>query len=271
MNYVDARNTRIPQLGFGTWQLHGKECREAIAAALDIGFRHIDTAQMYGNESDVGMALANTDVDRQDIWLTTKLSSDNMSRDRVAKSTDESLKRLGVDYVDLLLIHWPSKEVPLAETLEAMQQLREKKKIRCLGVSNFPPSSMKEALTIAPIVTNQVEYHPFLSQRGLVADCRRSDIALTAYSPLAKGGVFDDPTLEAIGKRHRKNAAQVTLRWLIQQPKVAAIPKSSNPEHTRKNFDIFDFELSNEEMDQIGTLARDERLIDPEWAPDWNS
>lgn len=268
MQYVDVQGARIPQLGFGTWQLQGRACREAVAAALDVGYRHFDTAQMYENEGDVALGLTN-EVDRQDLWLTTKLGGDNLTRAAVAKSTDDSLRRLATDYVDLLLIHWPSKDVPLAETLEAMQQLREKKKVRYIGVSNFPPSLLKEALSIAPIVNNQVEYHPFLNQDDLTLGCRRSNISLTAYCPLAKGGVTEEPTLEEIGRAHGKSAAQVTLRWLIQQPQVIAIPKSSNPEHARSNIDIFDFELSGAEMDRIGRLARRERLIDPEWGPDW--
>ncbi len=269
VGYVEAQGARIPRLGFGTWQLSGDSCYEAVRHALDLGHRHIDTAQMYGNEEEVGRALRDSDVDRDEVFLTTKIPPRNLAAEAVRSSHADSLRRLGVDHVDLLLIHWPSDDVPLAETLDAMRDLRDQGRTRHLGVSNFTPELVEEAREHAPIVTNQVEYHPFLDQSHLVRHCRDLDLVLTAYSPLAKGRVADDPTLTAIGERHGKSAAQVAIRWLLQQDGVATIPRSSSAEHRRANHDVSDFELSGDEMARIDGLARGERIIDPPFSPDW--
>jgi 2,5-diketo-D-gluconate reductase B len=266
---MTVRGAEVPKLGFGTWQLRGDGCREAVVHVLDLGCRHVDTAQMYENEDAVGKAIAASSVDRDDIFLTTKVAQDSLQPKAVHRTTEASLRRLGTDYVDLLLIHWPNESVPLEQTLDAMLELQEAGKTRHVGVSNFPPSLLHQALGHAPVFCNQVEYHPFLGQQALLEIAREHDLMLTAYSPIAKGKVLGDPTIEEIAEAHGKTATQVTLRWLIQQPQVAAIPRSSDPDHREANFDIWDFELSDEEMDRLFDLDQNNRLIDPVSAPDW--
>jgi 2,5-diketo-D-gluconate reductase B len=268
-DHVEAQGVRVPALGFGTWQLSGSSCYEAVRHALDLGHRHVDTAQMYGNEEEVGAALRDSDVERDEVFLTTKIPPRNLDADAVRSSHEGSLRRLGVDHVDLLLIHWPSRDVPLGETLTAMAELADRGLARHLGVSNFTPRLVEEALEHAPILTNQVEYHPYLDQSHLVDQCRELDLVLTAYSPLAKGRVVDDPTLTAIGAGHGKSAAQVAIRWLLDKDRVVVIPRSSSAEHRRANRDVLDFTLSDGEVERVDALARGERLIDPPFAPDW--
>lgn len=261
----------MPALGFGTWQLIGRRVQSSVLNALSIGYRHIDTAQMYENESDVGNALRESEVPRDEIFVTTKLSPGHLHRQDVRRTTHASLRRLGLEYVDALLIHWPNDEVPLDETLGAMRELQESGLVRHIGVSNFSPALFDQALRIAPVSCLQVEYHPFLRQPALLEMARSARVFLTAYSPLARGRVGDDALLREIGRRHDKTAAQVALRWLIQQQGVGAIPKASSQAHMLENFDIFDFSLSPEEMRSIFALGRGERLVDPPWAPDWDA
>jgi len=259
----------VPALGFGTFQLEGRDCYDGVRHALDLGYRHVDTAQMYGNEEQVGQAIQDSGVAREEIFLTTKIWFENLTSKKVRSSTERSLEKLQVERVDLLLIHWPNDDVPLEETLAAMLELREKGWTRHVGVSNFPPSWLERALKVAPVFCNQVEHHPFLGQGTLLDMARQHGMLLTAYSPLARGLVPKDPTLQEIGRAHGKSAVQAALRWLIQQPDVAAIPKASTAEHRRANFEIFDFELSDDEMQRIDGLARGQRVIDPGFAPDW--
>lgn len=266
---VDVQGESVPALGFGTWQLSGDACYEGVRHALDLGHRHIDTAQMYGNEEEVGRALRDSGLDREVIFLTTKIPPRNLAPDDVHRSHGESLRRLGLDHVDLLLIHWPSDDIPLAASLDAMRALQEAGQTRHLGVSNFTPSLVDEALEHAPILTNQVEYHPYLDQSHLVEQARRRDLMLTAYSPLAKGRVVDDPTLRTIGDRHGRTAAQVAIAWLLRQDNVAVIPRSSSSEHREANRAVLDLELSAEEAERIADLARGERIIEPPFSPDW--
>jgi len=250
MDYVTVDGTPVPALGLGTYQLQGQACRQTVSEALDIGYRHIDTAEYYDNQREVGDAIANANVARDEIFLTTKVWRSNLQYDQVLQSAHESLGKLGLEYVDLLLIHWPSRTVPVEETLDAMRQLHDDGKARHIGVSNFSVSQLQEARRVSdvPIFTNQVKYHPFNGQADLVDFCIENDVMLTAYSPLAKGKVVGDETLAAIGERYGKSASQVALRWLVQQDMVAAIPKASSREHLRENIDIFDFELTDEEM-----------------------
>lgn len=273
MEYVEAQGARIPKIGLGTWMLEGERCREAVERALALGYRHIDTAQAYENEAEVGAGLAagmaRGRIDRDELFVTTKLSMDNLTRDRVGTSARESLERLALDRLDLLLIHWPSEAVPLRETLEAMLRLVEQGLVRHLGVSNFPPPLLEEALSIAPLLTNQVEHHPFLGQDRLLEVAAKNDLCLTAYSPLARGRVETSDVLRSIGEAHGKSASQVALRWLTQHPNECAIPKASSEAHLRANLDIFGFALSAGEMRRVAGLARGERLIDPAWAPRW--
>lgn len=271
MKYLEARGVKVPAVGLGTWLLEGHACRRTVEKALYLGYRHIDTAQMYGNEAQVGAAIRASGLDRDELWITTKLDLGNASREQVHRSTHESLRRLETDHVDLLLIHWPSQRIPLRETLDAMVELVDEGAVRTIGVSNFPPGLLNEALQIAPVSCIQVEYHPFLAQDEIHDLAREHQLVLTAYSPLARGRVLKSATLRAIGEAHGKTAAQVALRWLVQQPQVAAIPKASSEEHLRQNIDVFDFELTADEMRAIFELERGQRLIDPDFAPDWSS
>ncbi|WP_225332666.1 aldo/keto reductase [Halomicrobium urmianum] len=254
MEYVTVKDVEVPALGFGTARMDTDEERyRAVSTALEVGYRHVDTAQMYGSESAVGDALADSDVDREDVFVTTKLDNGNRSRERVRESTRASLDRLGTEYVDLLLIHSPNDRVSHEETLNAMNDLRDDGLVRHVGVSNFSVEQTREAedLSEAPILTNQVEYHVRHRQDDLLAYCVENDVMLTAYSPLGVGGLLDDEALADVGERHGKTPAQVALRWLLQQPMVSAIPMSSRPEHVRENFDVFDFELSADEMHRL--------------------
>lgn len=257
MDFVSAGGADIPSLGLGTYRLSGGTCRRAVETALEAGYRHVDTAEYYDNERAVGEAITASSVDREDVFLTTKVWRSHLQADDVRTAAEASLERLGVEYVDLLLIHWPNPRVPVGETLEAMATLREEGAVRHIGVSNFTREQLAEAIdaTEVPIVTDQVLYHPYKDQTQLLEYCSNNDLALTAYSPLARGAVLDDDTLRTIGERYGKSAAQVTIRWLFQQDSVVAIPRSSSPEHIRANADVFDFELTDDEMATIDDLS----------------
>jgi 2,5-diketo-D-gluconate reductase B len=261
---------RLPQIGFGTWRLWGRDCEHGVADALAAGYRHVDTAAMYDNEAEVGRGLRADCVDRTDVWLTTKVWRDALEPKPLRASLEGSLRRLGVDHVDLLLIHWPNPEVPLARTLKAMTTLREEGKTRDIGVSNFPSALFREALDLAPVIANQVEYHPFLSQEALLGVCEERDVQLTAYRPLGKGQVADDPVMREIAEARGKTAAQVALRWLIGQQRVSAVAKSASPERRRENLDVFDFELTPEERARIDALPKNRRYVNEAWAPEWD-
>lgn len=273
MIYRTVMGEKVPALGFGTWRLGGTEAVKAVRHALDVGYRHIDTAIRYENEAEVGQAIAESLVDRSEIFLTTKLRRTDLARDDVLKRTSESLARLRTDYVDLLLLHWPNEAVPLAETMEALAEVQSKGQARHIGVSNFPTALMTEAVETcgAKVFANQVEYHPFLSQRAVLDYARAHGILVTAAVSLARGAVDREPRLQAIGERHGKTPAQVTLRWLVQQENVAAVPKSAHPDRISSNFDIFDFALSEGEMAEISALGGNRRLVDPDWAPAWDA
>lgn len=261
----------IPAIGLGSWRLEGPTCVERVQEALDMGYSHIDTAEMYGNEEQVGEGIRSSPVPREDVFVTTKVSPEHLSPSEVERAAEGSLRRLRSDYLDLLLIHWPSPNVPLEKTLEAMEKLCEQEKARFIGVSNFPTRLWERALAIAPdIVCNQVEYHLFLGQEPLVQMARERRKALIAYCPLAQGRVLRNPLVQEIARRHERTPAQVALRWLVQQERVAAIPKTARRRHMEENVQIFDFELSEAEMDRLSGLDRGERLIDPAWAPDWD-
>jgi diketogulonate reductase-like aldo/keto reductase len=268
MQHIEIRKTMVPRLGLGTWQLKGPACRLGVQRALGVGYRHIDTAQAYDNEEDVGAAIAASGVPRSELFVTTKVSRTNLRRAAVRASTERSLARLGLDYVDLLLIHWPNPSVPLNETLEAMLELREERLVREIGVSNFSTRLLSEALAIAPIFCNQIEYHPFIDQRAQVELARREDCLLVAYSPLARGRAASERTLRRIAQAHGRTPSQVALRWLIQQDHVAAIPKSSG-RHLEENWNVFDFALTDLEMRQVFEIHRGERPAEPAWAPDF--
>lgn len=274
MKTITIQNKTIPALGFGTWKLSGTVCIEATALALEVGYRHIDTAQIYGNESEVGQAIRNSGIRRDEIFLTTKIWVENVSADKMERSVAESLTKLKTDYVDLLLIHWPVTDVPLKEQAAALQAAQQSDKTKLIGVSNYPVAMMKEVLDDygVAIANNQVEYHPFLSQSPVLDYARAHDMWVTAYSPLARGKIAGNTTLLEIGQKYGKNEGQVALRWLMQQDNVAAIPKAASAQNIRNNFNIFDFALTDAERDAIFSLARpDGRMVNPEWAPHWDN
>ncbi|WP_417770246.1 aldo/keto reductase [Stappia sp.] len=273
MKHLIVGGIEMPALGLGTWPLSGEICRDVVRAALESGWSHVDTAAMYANEKDVGAGLRAAGQSRDSYFLTTKVWHDSLDPDRMLKSCEHSLDRLGLDHVDLFLIHWPNPRVPLKEQIEALVELRERGWTRAIGVSNFTASMVREAQDLAGgrLAVNQVEYHPFLSQKTVRAALEDAGMALTAYSPMAKGRVTEPQLLRDIGKRHGKSEVQVALRWLVQQDNVAAIPKTANPGRLAENASIFDFELTDDEMAKIGGLARpDGRGINPDFAPDWD-
>jgi len=273
MLYWHVKNRpKVPKLGFGTWMLKGKQCVRSVEIALETGYRHIDTAQIYGNESEVGTAIQNSSINREDIFLVTKVWMDSLSAKKTTKSTELSLKKLKTDYVDVLLIHWPSIRVPLEETLEAMKKLVQSQKTKFVGISNFPVELINKSKQIFPdVICNQVEYHPFLDQRAVLKAVKKHNMFLTAYSPLARNQVFKNKTVQKIAQSYSKTAGQVTLRWLIEQNDVVAIPKSGTDKHIRSNFDIFNFQLKEPDRLIMGSLnSQSKRLVNPDWAPDWD-
>lgn len=267
---IEFDNDRVPSLGYGTFQLSVDETQDCVATALEVGYRHIDTAQAYGNEEQVGRALAASSVNRDDVFLTTKVQRTNARREDVLASAQESVTRLGVDHVDLLLLHWPAGDIaPLEETMAALSEVREAGLTRHIGVSNFPSDLLAQAYALAPIVTNQVEHHPYLHVDAIQRVIDAQGGFLTAYSPIARGEVLDDATIQAIAAEHDATPAQVALRWLLQRGAVA-IPKSAKPDRIRANFDVFGFELSDDDMAAIDGLNQGRRLIDPPHAPQWD-
>ncbi len=274
MHSVSAAGVEIPALGFGTWKITGSDAARMVEAALKAGYRHIDTARIYNNEAEVGEGLRYGGVAREDYFLTTKIWIDDFKAADLQRAAEASLKRLGVDQVDLLLLHWPNPNVPLAETIKALNAVKAQGLTRAIGVSNFTTALIEEAVALsdAPLATNQVEYHPYLSQTAVKAALDRNGMALTAYSPLAQGLLLDDPTLQSIGAAHGKTVSQIALRWLVQQPGVVAIPKTASAERAAQNLQIFDFALSQQEMGQITALARpDGRQADyAGLSPDWD-
>lgn len=271
MQYKNIQGIDVPEIGLGTHKLHDRECKQVVRMALDIGYRHIDTAQMYKNEREIGEALGVSNVNREDIFLATKIWHTNLDADDVLQSTEESLRNLDTPYVDLLMIHWPSPKHDLRKTLESMLVLRDQGKAMNIGVSNFPLALLQQANEEirAPIFCDQVEYHPFLEQFDLLDYAIESDILLTAYAPLAQGKTAEDPDLVDIAENYGKSPAQIALRWLIEQENVVAIPKASSREHLESNFDIFDFELTDEDFDRIDALNKSSRLVNPSFAPAW--
>lgn len=256
-DFASVNDVAVPKIGFGTYQMEGEECAQAVRTALEAGYRHVDTAMAYENESVIGDVIAESEVDREDIFLTTKVKGyrEMLTYDRFLAEAERCLDRLGTDYVDLLLVHWWQRDGDMEGVFRALDELVADGKVRHVGVSNFSVELLERARDVAetPILTNQIEYHPYFTDihGDMVEYCQAHDILVTAYSPLAQGRVARDETFTAIGDRYGKTAAQVTLCWLIQQDGVIAIPKSSTARHIRENLDVFDFELSEEEMRQL--------------------
>lgn len=272
MQYYHLKNRiKVPKLGFGTWLIKGNNCVRSVRSALEIGYRHIDTAQIYDNEAEVGEAIKASGIAREEIFLVTKVWKDSLRSKDVLESTEESLKKLKTDYIDLLLIHWPNLRAPLKETLSAMRHLQNNQKVRLLGVSNFPVELIEMAQQEVELVCNQVEYHPFLDQGVILRSIRKYNMFLTAYSPLARGRVFKHNVLQKLAKKYNKTVGQVVLRWLIDQDNVVAIPKAARQKHAQSNFDIFDFQLSSSDRLVLASLrSANQRLVNPDWALEWD-
>jgi diketogulonate reductase-like aldo/keto reductase len=272
MQIIEANGARIPAIGFGTMTLKDNVGIEMTAAALRAGYRHLDTAQMYGNEREVGEGMRASGVKREDVFLTTKVWHNRLAAGDLERSVDESLERLKLPQVDLLLIHWPNGAIPLKETLGALAKVKRAGLTKHIGVANFTVALIEEATRVAdePLVTNQIEVHPFIDRSKVIDACRRHGISVTAYCPIARGKVPGNPTMEGIAKAHGKSAGQVALRWLVQQG-VIPIPRTAKPERLKENLDVFDFTLGAAEMAQIGALKRaDGRVVNPAHAPKWD-
>jgi len=252
----------IPSIGLGTWELRGRKCRRVVRKALEVGYRHIDTAAMYENESEVGSGIVDSGVDRKEVFLTTKINTIEVKNEGIVDAFHKSLSDLKTDYVDLLLIHWPAFSTNLGDMLEIMYGIKESQKARAIGVSNFNTTLLNECtrLGFEDIYCNQVEYHPFLSQEILLKKMNEMDVIPVAYCPICRGDVAKDSVIIELSEKYNKTPAQVTLRWVIQQQSVA-IPKSAKKRRLKENIDIYDFEIDDQDMDRIHSLARGQRLV----------
>ena len=264
---LSAHGAQIPAVGYGTMLFPAPErAVELIVCSLECGYRHIDTARKYGSEEWVGEGIRASGLPRKDIWVTTKVTEENAKADDFTRSVDTSLKTLGLDYVDLLLIHWPQPKVPLEETLGALAKARREGLAKNIGVSNFTVPLLDEAVGKCPepLLTNQIEYHAYIRQDKIIAACGRHGLLVTCHVPLARGGVLKDPVILNVAKSHGKTAAQVALKWLVQQPDMVVVPRALEYSEIKENIDIFDFELSENEINQISRLRdRNRRIVDP--------
>ncbi|WP_048306045.1 2,5-didehydrogluconate reductase DkgB [Halomonas sp. PR-M31] len=269
-----ARTQILPSIGLGTFRLKEQDVIDSVTSALELGYRHIDTAQMYENEEAVGKAIKQSGIPRDEIFLTTKIWWDRFEHDDLIASLEESCRKLGVDQVDLTLLHWPSPndEVPMSEYLGALSEAREKGLTKRIGVSNFTVAQINEALSMPGgehIVTNQIEVHPFLANRKLVEHCQSKGLQVTAYMPLAVGKVMDEPVLKDIAKTHDATPAQIALAWVAQRD-IVVIPSSTKPEHQKSNLEALDINLSQDEMTRIDKLDAGDRIANPDFAPKWD-
>jgi 2,5-diketo-D-gluconate reductase B len=273
MEMIKTQGVDIPRLGFGTFRMPGGDSQPVVESAIALGFRHIDTATMYENETAVGAAIAASGVKREELFVTTKVWHDQLSPDALRRAFDTSLDKLGLDYVDLYMIHWPSRDMDMAATLETMMALRERGLTRAIGVCNFNLPMIRHAIeTIgAPIAALQVEYHPFLSQAPMLAYLRSKAIPLTAYAPLAQGRAATDATLAAIGRKHGASAAQIAIAWLLDQKGVMAIPKAGRLESQKANLDALGISLDDEDRAAIAAMPKDQRFVRPPFAPEWDA
>ncbi|MDO8359577.1 MAG: aldo/keto reductase [Devosia sp.] len=263
----------IPRLGLGTWQLRGEPCAKIVSEALRLGYTHVDTAQGYANEEAVGEGLRASGVGRERVFVTTKVQPQQMGDGDLQRSVTGSLEKLGISQIDLLLLHWPNPLIPLADSIRALNEVKRRGLVRHIGLSNFTTWLLDEAwrLTTEPFVAEQIELHPYIEQGKMLSALHRRDMAVIAYCPIALGGVIGDPAIEAIAASHGRSAAQVTLRWIVQQGLVA-IPRTSKVERLAQNLTVFDFALTDAEMASMSAMTRPgSRLVnEPQWVPEWD-
>lgn len=275
MEHVEANGASIPALGLGTWTLKGRDCADLVAHALSVGYRHLDTAAMYDNEEAVGEGLRASGLKRDEVFVTTKVWYTDIEPGDLERSARESLKRLGLDHVDLLLIHWPNPAVPVADSIGALNAVRAAGLTRHIGVSNFTTGLLAEAIAASehPLVANQVEYHPRLSQAKVLAACRAAGMAMVSYCPLYRGGaLFAEPAIAEAARRAGRTPAQIVLRWHVQQDGVVAIPRTTRKERLAGNAAIFDFSLTDDEMAAISALSSAKsRICDFAFSPEWDA
>jgi 2,5-diketo-D-gluconate reductase B len=269
---LETQGIAMPKLGLGTFRMQGDACRAAVESGLALGYRHIDTAEMYGNEDAIGAAIAASRVPRSELHVTTKVWVENLAPHAIRKAFDASLKKLRLDHIDLYLVHWPSRSMKLPAVLETMMKLKEEGRTRAIGVANFPTALLKVAVeqVKAPIACNQVEYHVMLDQTKLLKYLAAHKVPLVAYCPLAQGRVANDDALTKIGRKHNASAAQVALKWLLDQDGVAAIPKASRAESQQANLDALKVTLDDDDRKAIAALPKDRRCVNPGFGPDWD-
>lgn len=273
MNVVEAHGAHIPTIGLGTMTLKDDVCVQAVKTALQLGYRHLDTAAFYGNEKENGEGLHQSGIKREDVFITTKVRQENLMPDDFQRSLDQSLLNLKLPYVDLLLIHWNNPDVPFKLSVGALCKAKKDGKAKHVGVANFTTAMLDEAwaVTTEPLVCNQIEMHPFINQDKVLAACAKHGMAVVAYCPIARGKVPGAEALERIGKAHDKSSAQVSLRYLVQRG-VVAIPRTATPAHLKQNLEVFDFNLSDAEMAELKKLnATNMRVVNPPHAPKWDT
>jgi 2,5-diketo-D-gluconate reductase B len=272
MENLQTQDIALPRLGLGTFRLQGDACRVAVESALGLGYRHIDTAEMYGNEEAIGAAIAGSRVARSDLHVTTKVWNENLAPDAILRAFDTSLKKLRLDHVDLYLVHWPSRNMNLPAMFETLMKLKQEGRTRAIGVANFNIALLKTVVEEikAPIACNQVEYHAMLDQTRLRKYLTAKSIPLVAYCPLAQGRVASDEVLAGIGRKHDASAAQVALKWLLDQDGVAAIPKASRAESQQANLDALKLRLDDDDRKAIAALPKDKRCVNPAFGPAWD-
>jgi 2,5-diketo-D-gluconate reductase B len=270
---IATQGVAIPRLGFGTFRMPGADAQPVVESALALGYRHIDTAAMYANEAAVGAAIVASGISRDELFVTTKVWHDQLSPDTLRRAFDDSLDKLGLDHVDLYMIHWPSRDMNMAATLEAMIRLQEQGVTRSIGVCNFNLPMLRNAVEKigAPIAAVQLEYHPFLSQAAILAYLRSKGIPLTAYAPLAQGRAAQDPTLAALGHKREASAAQMAIAWLLDQDGVIVIPKAGRRESQRANLEAQALRLDDADRAAIAAFPKDLRFVRPPFAPDWDA
>lgn len=272
MDNLNTQGLQVPKLGLGTFRLQGKDCHEAVLTALRLGYRHIDTAEMYANEDAIGDALQDAGIAREQLHITSKVWWQNLKPDAIRKAFDQSLAKLKTDYLDFYLIHWPAPDMDLAAALETLMRIKDDGGARAIGVCNFPVALLKQAVEDigAPIACNQVEYHVLLGQDKLLSYARSKSVLLTAYAPLAQGRLASYPQLQSIADKHGATAAQIALAWLLEQDGVMAIPKARSEASQKSNFGALGIKLDDADRAVIAKLPKDQRFVNPDFAPQWD-